>query len=180
MAEPFIGEIRAFGFKFAPKNWALCNGQTIPMYQAFSLYSVIGTTFGGSSTSIGLPDLRGRAPIHPGKASGTTTNYLLGKSGGNQTAKLSMANMPNHNHQLSTVSSAGNSSDPTGKALAQGNTRSGKVTTPWPTYTDAEPDTTMSTLAIASGGKGKEHENRQPYLVMNFCIALQGMFPPRA
>jgi len=171
MSEPFLAEIRIVGFNFAPRGWAFCDGQILPINQNQSLYSLLGTTYGGDGrTSFALPDLRSRTPIH--KADG----HPLGQKSGAETVTLSGAEMPAHNHTFQ-----GTSSPPV--AGRDGRTPKNQVlaTTALPTYRAPE-DATASTLAsgqITNVGGGQAHNNMQPYTTLSYCIALQGLFPSR-
>lgn len=166
MSEPFLSEIRMFSFAFAPKNWALCNGQTFAISQNQALFALLGTTFGGDGVrTFGLPDFRGRVPLHPGAGFG------LGQTGGEQTHTLTNAEMPPvpHSHTLNAVNGPGTDSVPTSNLLAtSGNQLYVKSTAP----------TAMNAAAISTTG-GQPHNNMQPYLAVNFSIALAGIFPPR-
>ncbi len=171
MSEPFLAEIRIVGFNFAPRGWAFCDGQILPISQNQSLYSLLGTTYGGDGrTSFALPDLRGRTPIHVGSSNGTV--HLLGNKGGEETHTLNAAEMPQHTHtlQASTGNAAVNS--PTGALLA-------KTPATDPYYNTLTSPVDMSTSAIDPVGGGQGHNNMQPTLALNFCIALQGLFPSR-
>lgn len=168
MLEPFIGMIAVFGFNFAPRGWAFCNGQLLPISQNDALFSLLGTTFGGDGrTNFALPDLRGRVPIHFGDGSGLSP-YTLGSRGGSERVALSSAELPAHNHDVRAANGAATGSRPGGNVLAGG----GSYAT--------TPDTTMSADMIASAGGGQPHENVQPFLTLNFCIALQGIYPSRS
>ncbi len=165
MAEPFLSEIRAFGFNFAPRGWAACDGQVLPINQNQSLYSLLGTTFGGDGrTSFALPDLRGRVPLHEGNG------VTLGEEGGGETHSLAVAEMPSHTHTLGASSAAGTQPVPQGGRLANGGSDSYGAAT----------DLTSMGPAVMNAGAGQGHENMQPYQVLNFCIALQGLFPSRS
>ena len=175
MSEPFLAEIRMFGFNFAPRGWAECDGQILPINQNQSLYSLLGTTYGGDGrTSFALPDLRGRLPIHVGRSDGGQ-DHTLGQKSGEETHTLSAAEMPRHDHALKAVSEAANTPDPTGRYPAQPSASVGAV------YSDtgATLGQSLGTGAAASTGGGQGHENMQPWLALNFCIALQGLFPSR-
>ena len=163
MSEPFLAEIRIFGFNFAPPGWAFCDGQILPINQNQSLYSLLGTTYGGDGeTSFALPDLRGRTPVHVG------SGFNQGQKSGEETHTLSAHEMPQHQHVLQASSNAGNLPAPSGQVLANGGRD---------VYGAARNMTGMSTGAIANVGGGQAHENMQPYLALNFAIALQGLFP---
>lgn len=170
MSEPFLAEVRIVGFNFAPRGWALCDGQILPINQNQSLYSLLGTTYGGDGrTSFALPDLRGRVPIHVGQSNGGA-DHREGQKGGEETHTLSANEMPQHDHpaQCSTDNATSNT--------ASGNTLARATST---IYQDASNLTNMSSAAVSNVGGGQAHENMQPYLVLNFCIALQGLFPSR-
>lgn len=171
MSEPFLAEMRIVGFNFAPRGWALCDGQILPISQNQSLYSLLGTTYGGDGrTSFALPDLRGRTPIHVGSSGGGT--HLLGQKSGEETHTLSTAEMPTHTHEIKA-----NSMD-ADQANAQSNMLSKSFQ---PSYASYNPDklVSMNNGAITNIGGGQAHDNMQPYLVLNFAIALQGLFPSR-
>ncbi len=172
MSEPFLAEIRIVGFNFAPRGWASCDGQILPINQNQSLYSLLGTTYGGDGrTSFGLPDMRGRTPIHVGSSGGSS--HFLGQRSGEERNGLSIAQMPSHSHSFQASSMDGDTSIPSGNVLsttgAEKNYRaSGQV-----------PIAKMGANTIANAGGNQAHENMQPYLVVKFCIALQGLFPSR-
>lgn len=173
MSEPFLAEIRIVGFDFAPRGWAFCDGQILPINQNQSLYSLLGTTYGGDGrTSFALPDLRGRVPIHVGASNGTS--HTLGSKSGQETHTLSAAEMPQHDHAWQGSTTAGNSNRTNGPgpnilAREQGN----------PYIQDAANKIAVRPDWIGTAGSGQGHENMQPYLALNFCIALQGLFPSR-
>jgi microcystin-dependent protein len=165
MAEPFLSEIRIMSFGFPPKGWALCDGQLLPINQNQALFSLLGTTYGGDGrVNFGLPNLQGRAPIHMG------AGHTLGERGGEQGHTLSISELPTHTHVASGLNSAATSSNPTSTTvLAQsvGVTLYGP-----PTNLQA-----MAPNALANVGGSQAHLNMQPFLVLNFSIALQGIFP---
>ena len=166
MSEPFLAEIRILGFDFAPRGWAACDGQILPINQNQSLYSLLGTTYGGDGrTSFGLPDLRSRTPIHP---DGT---IRLGNKAGEETHALNASEMPAHDHAMMANNGPGTVPVPAGApSLAAYNTGFG----PSGASEVTQPNTTLTT----SGG-GQAHENTQPFLGLNFAIAMQGLFPSR-
>ena len=160
MAEPFLAEIRIVSFAFAPKGWALCNGQLLPINQNQGLFSLLGTTYGGDGrVNFALPDLRGRTPIHVG------ANHILGERAGEQAHTLTVAELPTHTHALK----AGN-----GDPNAASGYLPSSSTSP---YASAAPDVTLSPAAITNTGGSQAHLNMQPFLTLNFVIALQGIFP---
>ncbi|WP_017328066.1 phage tail protein [Synechococcus sp. PCC 7336] len=170
MSEPFLAEVRMVGFNFAPRGWAFCDGQILPINQNQSLYSLLGTTYGGDGrTSFALPDLRGRTPIHVGASNGTS--HRQGQKGGEETHTLSAAEMPQHRHTVEVSSTLVNAQTPIGNTLGD------NLSTPYaPRSTNIA---NMASGVIANVGGGQGHENMQPYLAVNFCIALQGLFPSR-
>jgi len=168
MSEPFLAEIRIVGFNFAPRGWAFCDGQILPINQNQSLYSLLGTTYGGDGrTSFALPDLRGRTPIHVGSSNGSS--HTLGQKSGEEAHTLSISETPGHDHALQATSANGDSPVPTGNLLGAYNNG----------YRDGTGLTNMVSGTVANVGGGQGHENMQPYLALNFCIALQGLFPSR-
>jgi microcystin-dependent protein len=173
MSEPFIAEIRMFTYTFAPRSWAYCDGQLLPISQNTALFSLIGTTYGGDGqTTFALPNLQGRVPMHPGRGPGLTQRRL-GESVGQPTVSLTESEIPAHTHRLRASQALGTSTSPSGEyAAAYGGNR---------VYAD-EPQNLvqMSPAALQTSGAGNEHENRQPYLVVSFCIALQGLYPSRS
>ena len=173
-SDPFIGQIQTFGFSFAPRGWAKCDGQLLQISSNTALFSLLGTTYGGDGrTTFGLPDLRGRVALHQGTGPGLT-NRKLGQKGGAETVLLNANTMPTHTHVATlkgTTQPAAQLDDtPTGKVLAKGNT-----------YHTGNSNTDMGATSItnADTGGGQAHANMQPYLVINVCIALSGVFPSR-
>ncbi len=173
MSEPFIAEIRIFAGNFAPRSWAFCNGQLLPVSQNTALFSLIGTTYGGDGrTTTALPNLEGRAPMHPGRGPGLT-DRRLGQRGGVEDVTLTEAQMPNHNHTMSGIPASGDDDD-----------ASDQVTLANVVGANAyAPPATLVPLAEAilpSAGGSQAHNNMQPYLAINFIIALQGLYPSRS
>jgi microcystin-dependent protein len=173
MADPFVAEIRIFPFNFAPNGWAFCDGQILPISQNTALFSLLGTTYGGNGVStFGLPNLQGRAPMHPGQGPGLSLRDL-GETGGVQTVTLLQTEMPSHSHALSANSNPADLSAPTSnRSLARS---SGGFA-----YQDSNANLAdLFPQALAVAGGSLPHNNLMPYLVLNFCIALQGIYPPR-
>lgn len=171
MADPFVAEIRIFPFNFAPRGWAFCNGQLLPLSQNTALFSLLGTTYGGDGKStFALPNIQGSAPMHPGQGPGLSL-HDLGETGGSDTVTLLESEIPVHSHTLQASTGAASSRNPSDAALAR--SRGAAV------YGPATALTAMSFQALAVVGSSQPHTNLQPYLTMNFCIALQGIFPPR-
>ncbi|MCC6189126.1 MAG: phage tail protein [Anaerolineales bacterium] len=174
MADPFVAEIRIFPFNFAPTGWAFCDGQLLPLSQNIALFSLLGTTYGGNGESnFALPDLQGRAPMHPGQGPGLSL-HDLGETGGSHTVTLLESDIPAHTHTvIAAVNPALLAVPSANVGLARSRTVSAYQTT---TNSDL---TTLAPEALAPAGGGLPHNNLMPYLTVNFCIALQGVFPPR-
>ncbi|CAM2069600.1 Phage tail protein [Sulfidibacter corallicola] len=169
MGEPFLGEIRSFGFNFAPKGWALCNGALLPISNNQALYSLIGTQFGGDGrTTMGLPDLRGRAPIHHYPPAGV----VVGNTIGSETVTLTQAQMPAHTHAFYAANE-------TADQFAITSTRTLAISGENAYNTAAANLVTMAGDSLSNAGGGQEHNNMQPSIVVNFCIALTGYYPQR-
>ena len=176
MSEPFLAEIRMVGFNFAPRGWATCDGQILPINQNQSLYSLLGTTYGGDGRiNFALPDLRGRTPIHFGTAIPNPTNHVLGQKGGEEAVTLTAAQMPGHSHTLNASGSDATQAGPTDALLAKSTASGGQVYS----GTSDPQNTTLGTSAITNAGSSQGHDNMQPCLTLNFCVALQGLFPSR-
>jgi microcystin-dependent protein len=173
MADPFVAEIRIFPFNFAPKGWAWCDGQLLPLSQNTALFSLLGTTYGGNGKSnFALPDLQGRAPMHPGQGPGLSL-HDLGETGGSETVSLLESEMPAHSHGLLSVAGFnGTDNSPAGGLFAKGD--AGLLP-----YSPTVTPVAMAAEALAPAGGDQPHDNMQPYLTFYFCIALQGVFPPR-
>ena len=172
MSDPFVAEIRIFPFNFAPKGWAWCDGQLLPLSQNTALFSLLGTTYGGNGKSnFALPDLQGRAPMHPGQGPGLSL-HDLGETGGSETVTLLESEIPAHSHGVSASQADGISRIPEGETLATG-IGIGMYAAP-AALTQLNPN------ALAPAGGDQPHNNMQPYLTCYFCIALQGVFPPRS
>jgi microcystin-dependent protein len=165
MSEPFLAEIRVFSFQFAPRGWALCNGQLLPINQNQALFSLLGTTFGGNGqTNFALPDLRGRTPIHAGEGK------IEGETGGAENVTLTASQLPTHPGLLATADQA-QVNHPGDRVLASKPRRGANI------YASGPPNVQLAGAQAAGGGQ--PHLNMQPFLTLNFCIALQGIFPPR-
>jgi microcystin-dependent protein len=173
--DPFVAEIRIFPFNFAPRGWAWCNGQLLPLSQNTALFSLLGTTYGGNGKSnFALPDLQGRAPMHPGQGPGLSL-HDLGETGGLETVTLLESEIPSHSHSLQASNSDGISQSPVANLLAVG---VGGITM----YAPPPPPGSLTSLAgnaLVPAGGSLPHNNMMPYLTLNFCIAMQGVFPQR-
>jgi microcystin-dependent protein len=177
--DPFLAEIRIFPFNFAPKGWAFCDGQILPLSQNTALFSLLGTTYGGDGKSnFALPNLQGRAPMHPGQGPGLSL-HDLGEAAGSDTVTLLSSEIPGHSHAFNADNNAATVASPAGGAYAQGQWSSGQNSGVVAMYTGAAPNTTLSPNAIGLNTGGQPHNNLMPYLTLNFCIALQGVYPPR-
>lgn len=176
MSEPFIGEIRMFAGTFAPRDWAFCDGQLLAISQNMTLFSLLGTTYGGDGrTTYGLPDMRGRLPVHQGKGPGLT-DQKLGKLSGTEKVTLTASQMPSHSHSFNATTDAANTSVPTDNVLAaQGDGDWPYVGTP--SDTSKIQDLNNNTLTSTVGNKN--HDNMMPSLCVNFIIALFGIYPSR-
>lgn len=169
MADPFVAEIRIFPFNFAPKGWAWCDGQLMPLSQNTALFSLLGTTYGGDGKSnFALPDMQGNAPIHAGQGPGLS-EYFLGQLSGSETVTLLDSEMPSHPHSLSASTSAGDTNLAAGAFTGTGSA----------IYAPAAQLKGMSPQALGPAGGSLPHNNMMPYLTLYFNIALQGVFPPR-
>jgi microcystin-dependent protein len=168
--DPFLGEIALVPYNFPPKGWAFCQGQILSISQNTALFALLGTTFGGNgTTTFALPDLRGRSPISSGQGPGLN-NFVLGQIGGVETVTLSSTEIPAHSHALNASSSNGTSDTPTNGVPA-------KNASGVPSFAAGPGNATMAATAIGSVGGGQPHENRVPYLTLNYIIALVGIFP---
>ncbi len=164
MGTPFLGEIKIMSFNFPPKGWALCNGQLLPINQNQALFSLLGTTYGGDGqTNFALPDLRGRVPFHVG------SGFTQGQRAGEEAHTLNVTELPAHNHVPVGTSSNASAASPAGNLWAAN---------PGGGYASSS-NTSLNGASVTNTGGGQPHPNQSPYLVLNFCIALQGIFPSR-
>ncbi len=172
MSEPYLGEIRMVGFNFAPRGWAMCNGQLVSIAQNSALFALVGTIYGGDGQStFALPDLRGRLPLHQGQGPGLSS-YVIGESTGVESVTLISTQLPMHQHGVVVARDGGRTSSPSGNMLASGEAD---------VYThDTSNAVSMSTQEVALAGGSLPHPNLQPYLCVNFVIALEGIFPSRS
>ncbi len=170
--DPFVAEIRIFPFNFAPRGWAFCDGQILPISQNTALFSLLGTTYGGDGRSnFALPNMQGNAPMHPGQGPGLSL-HDLGETGGSDTVTLLESEMPNHSHAWMASKADGIDTNANNELLSKG-IGIGQ-------YAPAGSLTQLDPNAITPAGGDQPHNNLQPYLTLNFCIALQGVFPPRS
>lgn len=172
MSDPFVAEVRIVGFNFAPRGWAMCNGQLMPISQNTALFSLLGTTYGGDGRStFALPDFQGNIGVHPGQGNGLSY-YDLGEIGGSDVVTLLQTEMPNHTHNLMSVPDPGDTNIVTSNAIGRSSGAS--------VYSNAAaPLVTMNPMTLGVTGSSLPHNNMQPYLTLNFIIAMQGIFPPR-
>jgi microcystin-dependent protein len=174
MADPFVAEIRIFPFNFAPKGWAWCDGQLMPLSQNTALFSLLGTTYGGDGKSnFALPDLQGRAPMHPGQGPGLSL-HDLGETGGSETVTLLESEIPSHSHAMRAANDTAVTNSPAGNMIGRPLGRGNNIFNA--TVANL---VQMSPNALTPAGGDQPHNNLQPYLTFFFAIALQGVFPPR-
>jgi microcystin-dependent protein len=172
MSDFFIGQIMMCGFDFTPRYFAQCSGQLLAINQNQALFSLLGTQFGGNGVNtFALPDLRGRTPLSIGQSASSGGNYAIGQQGGAEFVTLTQQNMPTHQHQIQASSAVGNGRNPRNGLLATSPTSA--------VYGAPSGNSTLNSSTLAPAGGGQAHENRQPYLTLNFCIALSGIFPSR-
>lgn len=172
MADPFVAEIRIFTFNFAPKGWSFCNGQLLPISQNTALFSLLGTYYGGDGKStFGLPNLQGNVPIGTGQGPGLSDRFI-GETGGTPSVTLLQSEMPSHNHNAQVgVGNPAEASNPSNQVLSVTNRA---------VYDNVTSASTMSPQSLSLAGSSHPHNNMQPYLGLNYCIALQGVYPPRS
>jgi microcystin-dependent protein len=173
MSDQYLGEIRAFGFNFAPVGWAQCNGQLLAISQFTALFSLLGTNYGGNGTStFGLPNLQGNVPMHWGQGTGLS-QYFIGQTAGSATETLITSQMPMHNHALQAATGTKTNAPSPTTWLGEADPAKIYIAT-------GTPNVQLAQNAIGPAGSGQSHENRQPYETLNFCIAMSGVFPPRS
>jgi len=176
MSQPFVGEIEIFGFNFAPQGWALCAGQLLPISQNAALFSLLGTQFGGDGKStFALPNLQGTIPVSQGQGPGLS-DYDMGETGGSETVTLNINQIPSHAHNLAASPVAGRIATPTSSSVLGPTSRG----TAEAYQTAATAGATMNTSSVGPAGGSLPHNNMMPYLTVNYCIALQGIFPARS
>lgn len=175
MADPFVGEIRIFAFNFAPTGWAFCQGQLLPLSQNTALFSILGTTYGGDGKStFALPDLQGHMPMHPGQGQGLSERYL-GEMSGSETVTLLTSEIPSHTHDIHPAKAADASVN-----MASPSASASIGVAPTRAFTSQAANLVqMAPTQLGMAGGNQPHNNMPPYLALNFCIALQGVFPPR-
>lgn len=169
--DAYLGEIAIVGFNFAPRGWATCDGQLLPIDQNSALFSLLGTFYGGDGVqTFALPDLRGRVPIHTGQGPGLQ-NYFQGQTGGEETVTLSVNQIPTHDHTISGQSALGTTANATGGVWASQSRLN--------VYSSASPDSPMNPAAVSTAGGSQPHDNRSPFLTLNYVISLFGVYPSR-
>jgi microcystin-dependent protein len=181
MSAPFVAEIRIFGFNFAPTGWAICAGQLLPISQNTALFSLLGTNFGGDGKStFGLPNLQGNVPIHAGSSGGPgLTQYFVGETGGVQTVTLLTSEIPAHSHAFNADKGPASSASPQGNFYEQGSFPGNPGGAVWSYGLATSQPGIINPGTISLTGGNQPHNNMMPYLTLTFCIALQGIFPPR-
>jgi microcystin-dependent protein len=179
MSDPFVAEIRIFPFNFPPTGWAFCNGQLLPISQNTALFSLLGTIYGGNGqTTFALPDMQGRVPMQEGQGQALSQRFL-GEESGVEAVTLLVTEIPAHVHQLSGCDADATTDKPSGQLPGKGAWDSGTGGGLVGAYSSLAPNAAMNVQSLAVAGGGLPHNNMQPYLTLNFCIALQGVFPPR-
>jgi microcystin-dependent protein len=180
MSDQFLGEIRLFACNFAPIGWATCSGQILPISQNTALFSLLGTNYGGDGRSnFGLPNLQGALPVAQGQGAGLSL-YVVGQSGGSASITLPATEMPSHTHTLNADKGTALSNNPAAAIYMKGHFTTTSGGGPVQAYKAQTPTTQMAANAIGPIGGGQAHNNLMPYLALNYCIALQGIFPPRS
>jgi microcystin-dependent protein len=179
MTDQFLGEIRIVSFNFAPVGWAACDGQILPISQNTALFSLVGTFYGGNGTSnFALPNLQGNVPVHQGQGAGLSS-YVIGQPGGSSSVTLITSELPAHTHAAQFSNSAGTASSPAGNVWAKPPGGGHGQPAAENAYSTSSPGATMAGNALQPAGQGGAHNNMSPYLVLNFVIAMQGIFPSR-
>ena len=174
MSEPFLAEVRILPFNFAPAGWAVCAGQVLPISQNTAVFSLLGVNYGGNgTTNFALPNLQGQVAVGAGQGPGLSP-YSVGQTGGTETVTLVANQLAAHNHPASAIHDAGNSYSPAGDSWSADGANRAKL------YRSADPTVPMGANAVSPAGGNQPHTNLQPYLVLNYCIALVGVFPSRA
>ncbi len=174
MSEPFLAEVRILPFNFAPAGWAVCAGQVLPISQNTAVFSLLGVNYGGNgTTNFALPNLQGQVAVGAGQGPGLSP-YSVGQTGGTETVTLVANQLAAHNHPASAIHDAGNSYSPAGDSWSADGANRAKL------YRSADPTVPMGANAVSPAGGNQPHNNLQPYLVLNYCIALVGVFPSRA
>jgi microcystin-dependent protein len=179
MASPFVAQITMFGFNFPPKGWALCQGQLLPISQNTALFSLLGTNFGGDGKStFGLPNLQSLAAVNAGQGAGLSA-YFIGEETGSSTVTLLQTELPSHPHTLMATTNQGTTASASGNQLAKAFGGSKQASYTGNYLSTTAPATALSGFALTPTGGSQPHDNMQPYLTLSFCIAMQGVFPPR-
>ncbi|WP_026190547.1 phage tail protein [Methylobacterium sp. WSM2598] len=181
MTAPYVGQITLFAGNFAPRNWAFCNGQIMQIAQHPALFAILGNTYGGDGkTTFALPDLRGRVPLHPGQGAGLSS-YVLGQHAGTETVTLGVQQIPAHSHKITGDATDGNVSSPDKAHLAQATVTIGGRPTPVLNHTSgtAAKPVSLADDTVQNAGGSQAHPNIQPYLALNFIIAVEGIYPAR-
>ena len=179
MGEPLIAEVRMFGGNFAPRSWALCDGQLLAISSNSALFSLLGTTYGGDGrTTFGLPDLRGRAAMHPGSGPGLTPRSL-GEKGGQENVTLTVNQIPSHSHTVNCLNSPGDQTTPNGHFSAGSVLTGGRGSASVDMLYSTTANTIMATNALSNTGGSQQHTNIQPFVCVNYIIALYGVYPSR-
>ena len=182
MSQPYIGQIMIFGGNFAPQGWAPCQGQLLPISENEALFTLIGTTYGGDGqNTFALPDLQGRVPLHMGQGPNITQTYVMGESAGVESVILQSQQLPSHNHSfLAANVGDANTPGPTTILANEGGADASKVSIYAPFDATPANMTTLAPGSVAAASGGQPHDNMQPYLALNFCIALVGIFPSQS
>jgi microcystin-dependent protein len=179
MTEPYLGEIRMFGGNFAPRGWVMCDGQLVSIAENDALYNLLGTTYGGDGVNtFGIPDLRGRVPTHQGSKNGQT--YVMGQLAGTESVSLIANQLPAHYHPVYAASTPGTTGVPTTATMISDQGPAGATIFAYAPYNSANAQIALSAASTTVAGGGQPHENRQPYLGVNFILATAGIYPPQS